>query len=811
MTRSFLAWPVLLLTLLWAAMGLAQDRPEIDYDAWSRTALRAEQAVEAGRASDAAMLALRAELVQWRKKFDQAQSVNAQTIASVKAQLDALGPKPEDGDEPAEIAAQRQELNQRLAALQAPAKSAQVAFSQANALIASIDEIMRARQAEALLARGPTPLNPVIWPSGLKALATAFSGTRSEIVSAWNNPTQREALRANMPAVLVLASVGLVLLVLGRRWMLVLTQRIMERPVTPARWLGAFSLSLGQAIVPLIGLYLIVEAAYRSELVGLRTDPLLQQVQNAGLYIFFALWLGARIFPRDTAHQRAMHLSPEQLAEGRIVSGLLGATIALHGFIAEFARYDSWSDEAQAVVYAPLIALGGVLIWRLGRLLRIHTAAALAEATADDAPLRYSERLYGLLGQALKVLAFAGPTLAAAGYLRAAQTAIFPLIESLFLIAAVLITQRVLAELYVVLRGREDAREGLVPVLVGMVLIILSAPVLALIWGMSPNQLEDIWNGILAGFTIGNTTISPVAFLTFAVVFSIGLVITRLLQGAVRNTILPKTKMDVGARNALVSGLGYVGIVLAALIAITTAGIDLSSLAIVAGALSVGIGFGLQNIVSNFVSGIILLIERPITEGDWIEVSGTQGTVRAISVRSTRIETFDRSDVILPNTDLISGKVTNYTRGNTLGRITVPVGVAYGTDTAKVMSVLKGIGESHPLVLAHPAPYVVFQGFGADSMDFEIRAILRDVNWILTVRTEMNNEIVRRFAEENIEIPFAQRDIWLRNPEVLPGAPQRRDADDAAPASAPPARELHEIDDLASDGTDEGAGDGDKR
>lgn len=245
------------------------------------------------------------------------------------------------------------------------------------------------------------------------------------------------------------------------------------------------------------------------------------------------------------------------------------------------------------------------------------------DEAADETLFRH--RITGYLGLACMVIGGLAPVLAAVGYVQAATALIYPAATTLALIGAMLYLQNLFGEIYTTLtRGDDAAKDALVPVLVGFLIAAMALPVAALIWGARFSDLAEVWLKFRAGFNVAGVQISPTVFLTFAVVFALGYMATKFVQSALKSTILPKTRIDIGGQNALVSGVGYVGIVLASLLAITTAGINLSSLAILAGALSVGIGFGLQNIVQNFVSGIILLIERPISEGDWIEVGGVQ-------------------------------------------------------------------------------------------------------------------------------------------------------------------------------------------
>jgi small-conductance mechanosensitive channel len=629
----------------------------------------------------------------------------------------------------------------------------------------------------------------VHWREGLNALAASFEAVRAEIAIGFGGGPERLGKASNLPLTFLLMIVGLVLMVRGRFWTRFLMRTVRPQAAISARWMISFLMSLGEIVIPYLGMLVLIKGFELSGVFATHSGTMLDILRVSFLIFLVSRWAALRCFPRGDEDRLPLDLAPEQRRAGRLYGGSLGVIIGAAHFFHQLGDNSGWSMEARVVVLFPILVLAGLLLSRLARLLSLHTRASGDGAHVEAGEGSYRNRLARFLSRVLIGVAIAAPTLAAIGYYKATLGLMMPSLLSLLLLAALLILQGVINEIYsLATRSREGASDELVPMLAGFVMVLMSLPLFALIWGARVADLSELWVSFKRGITLGDLTISPSIFLTLAIVFTVGFLVTRLVQGTLKNSLLPKTKMETGARDAIVSGVGYIGIFLAALIAVTSAGIDLSSLAIVAGALSVGIGFGLQNIVSNFVSGIILLIERPISQGDWIEVNGQHGTVREISVRSTRIETFDRSDLIIPNSDLVSGVVTNYTKGSTVGRVIVKVGVAYGTDTKWVESILREIATSHPMVLMNPEPTILFKGIGVDSFDFEIRAILRDVNWIMNVASDMNHEIAKRFAAEGIEMPYQQRDIWLRNPETLSGATggaaQRKAAEKSADTDA---------------------------
>jgi small-conductance mechanosensitive channel len=730
---------------------LATGGGALDYAAWAETAARAEVLAEEGRGSDFALGRLRHELVDWRESFAEAMATNSARIATVAAQLEALGPAPAEGEpvEDARVAERRAALLADLARLRAPGVLAEEAHARADGLIGEIDAQTRSRTAAALLTRSNSPLDPRIWPDMADALASRSLGLWKELSTSVRSEARLQGLARDWPLAVLFVGVAAVAFLRGRPWVRMASERLAGRGRLRGLHGGnvlRLGRSIGEALAPLVGLAALAAAAGATNLLGSRALSLVGAIPFAGACVIGTAWLAGQFFSLDRANPPPFDFDPGVKASAgarlRQAGWVLAADVLLRTFLAR-------GDIDPAVKAALLFPIDGLLAWIVFRFGTCLSAPRTATEAADDL-VAFRRGLVTFAGRAVMVVAVASPLLVLLGFHRAGAVLLLPSVITLGLLGLLVVLQWLFTDLYALLRREESLRDALSPVLAGLLLFVLALPILAIIWGARPEDLFEAWQRFLAGFTVGQTRISPRQFAVFGLVLAAGWFLTRLIQGTLRATVLPRTRLDAGAQNALVSGLGYVGIILAALLAVSVAGLDLSNLAIVAGALSVGIGFGLQNIVQNFVSGIILLIERPISEGDWIEVGGRMGYVRDISVRSTRIETFDRTDVIVPNGDLVSGQVVNWTRGNLVGRLILPVSVAFGTDVDQVTALLRRIAEASPMVLLSPPPAVVLVGFGADILNFEIRAIIRDVNFGVQTRSEINQEIARRFLEEGI-------------------------------------------------------------
>ena len=746
--------------VFWAGLATwaqAQDTMP-DYDTWENRAKIFEQALTDPSTRSEILLRNREQIAEFRNIFRDAQTAGADRIDTVNDQIQALGPMPDgDGAEAPDVAQRRSALNQQLADLRAPQLRAEEAFARADGMIHETDRQLTQRQVNRIFSQNPMPWLPGNFVQGTSDFWHATTQFVTETRRGWVQVVGPAGLYQFWGGWAVFALVA-ALFARGRgpaqHWAMAGL-----RPLSPehgARF-ARLMITTGFAVA-VFGVFYIIQIPL-VDLGKLGIDALAVQ-QNilwicAGLA--FALWV-------------ALHydlVGDEQAERGPLRRWFLVSVMAMAVLTSGFVLIQTLIDHglytptAVSVIQTLYVLAMAPLMYRMGRML-VMAAQSYPGWVLENDPNFGMVKYW--LGRGLMAVSLASPIAALLGFGVTASGLTYASVLTLGLVLGLFILSRGLRD-GLTARFGVDASEpnGLWPILWNTTLIVGAIPALALIWGARVSDLSELWQSFKAGVQLGETTLSPSVIATLIVVFLLGYMVTRLIKRSLQQSILPRTKIEAGAQNALVSGVGYLGLSLAAVIALSTAGINFSSLAIVAGALSIGVGFGLQNIVSNFVSGIILLIERPIRVGDWIEVGGMHGTVREISVRSTRIEAFDRSDLIVPNADLISGTVANYTRGNTVGRVIIPVGVAYGTDTRQVETLLLDIAKTQPMVLDDPAPSVVFQGFGADSMDFELRCILRDINWGLSVRSEINHLIAERFADAGIEIPFAQREITVKN------------------------------------------------
>ena len=703
-------------------------------------------------------------------------------IKFVEKKVEALGEAPSDGNEIKIIAQKRKEFQQDLAEERAR-------LSEAELLLTRIDEInlkiFNLRNQE-LWGNLLVSSEALIYPSIFASSGKMFLGLIADIVESpvpWYeklSTDNKAKLKSNLlPVLLVVIFISFIGWWL-RRFILrsVGYRPEIEHPRFGRKIFAAVMVWIAYGVIPtsIIG-FLLVWIIHGKILATGFLGLVLSSLLYYSLYVIMYNAICRVIFTPYNERWRLINIPTDRAK--RVVSALY-ISVTLVGVMA-FLRHIVSVHNYPIELLTFLIAISAVIkafcmVWILHRLLwenhPVPSDAELSEMEDDDEAEDETEDadtfvVKVTLASMLAALGILG--LSVFGYPYLALFITDRIVLSVVLVCVFMGLRKVIHEVlhrvlflkfwFKTFRMRRRVIRKLdfwSSFLIDPALALSCFFIFLALWGVPSDILKGIIYKLLTGFTVGDIRISLLSIILGIVVFLVLIAIVKSLRQKIENGLLARMEIEEGTRHSLAAGFSSIGYVASALIAIVIMGGNLTSLALVAGALSVGIGLGLQNVVNNFVSGIILLFERPIKVGDWVIINGEEGRVKQINIRSTEIETFRRSSLIIPNADLLSNVVTNLTHGNNWSRQSVSVGVAYGTDTEKVRDILLECAANHKRVLRKPEPYVLFKDFGASSLDFELRCYTSDIWSGWTIPSDLRYEINKRFAEEGIEIPFNQ-------------------------------------------------------
>ncbi len=741
----------------------------------SEIAAREEQVADLST-SDDELRQMPQELEKLREKILEQRARLKPRLEDRRERLAKLGPVPVDG-EPKEsdaIAAKRQDLESEIAAIDGKLKQSDLLFVRAGQVISRANDVRRERFTESL-ARPVPNFYSVVVPTALDKLPRQFSRT-FDAVGDWVSAALNKGIVVF--ALLLFAPFGAAVAT-GRaiRRLTPMQTRVPEEELVSLQdrgvvlikntlrtclpiWAGLavfylISTSAGLT-APTVDSFLpraLLVTAWAILLASLVRETLIPQDSKIRivpktdaarkvatlLWILIGIWLADKLLElKDLAVFTPYHVAVFRSAVFAALCGLLIASVLWviqSGPQVRQAALSGWRGWLLSLV----ATLAGAILLSvlLGYQALAHFLGTHAVSTAGVLWIMY-------------LLHLGAESISSASAI-SGQAIDDDLDEEEDMGAPSLLTMRIIASL-----------------LLDIAILLVGITVLLLLWRFDWVEVKGWIQAAFFGFQFGPIRISLQSVLVALGVFVLGLALTRFVQRWLAGRVFAGRKSVSGLHESVRIGIGYLGFILAALAGISYLGVDFSNLAIIAGALSVGIGFGLQSIFNNFVSGLILLAERPIKIGDYIQVGNYEGTVKKISVRSTEIETIHRQSVIIPNATLITDPVSNWMHLDRSCRLDIPVGVDYGTDVEQLRSTLLGVARAHRGVLRHPPPVVHFAGFGDSSLDFELRVFLRDVGNRIGWSSELRFAILDALREANITIPFPQRDVHVleRAPET---------------------------------------------
>ncbi|MEJ5019731.1 mechanosensitive ion channel family protein [Ochrobactrum vermis] len=753
--------------------SIVQQQKPIINDLKQQTKRISDQLPKAA-SNDETLANLKLQLDSLSKKLLETGVAFRPRLSEINTRLEQLGSAP-SGDQPPEpaiVSEERTRLTAEKAEINAVVGETEDTSLSVNQMSAKIGDMRRD-----LFTRTLSQRVNIDTTLGTEVASAASSQMVSlwRIVQSWWRFVSTFKLNSFLAAAFFAFVAALVIQLGARRFLGTLYQRdpLVESP----SYLSRLSVAFWSTVIPsaAVGVFLATTYFFMNYFNVLRTDiaALFQSLFLVLGLVFFIHRLASACISSDMPQWRLVPVAPRP---GRVLNWLITGTALTSGLDSFFGKVNQILSSPLSLTMAKSLlatVMVGVLILAIAFLKPVERE--------KDGVVRSWPRAFRTFLIILGLL----PILAAVfGYIGMAR----------FISQQIVVTGAFLVTMYMgFLTGRAISEEqafasspigkamrerfhfddatldqlGLVAgILINLVVALIGIPLVLMQLGFQWAELKSTFYQLMTGFQIGNISISLMGLLTGVLLFVIGYLLTRWFQNWLDNSVMARGRVDSGVRNSIRTVIGYVGLCLAALMGVSAAGFNMSNLALIAGGLSLGIGFGLQNIVQNFVSGLILLAERPFKVGDWVEAGTVSGIVKKISVRATEVETFQKQSIIVPNSTLINGNVGNWTHRNKLGRIDINVQASYTEEPRRVHGLLLEIVRGHPSILKNPEPFVAFQSMNDSLMVFDIYAYVADITSTGGIKNELRFQIVERFHEEGLHLSSSTTDLVLSVPEI---------------------------------------------
>jgi potassium-dependent mechanosensitive channel len=771
----------------WAQAVQPPQRPFSQLvDLWTRQLDRITARTQQPGLLPAEIDSLREQATDVRAAAQAAAQLARNDLADTRRLLAPLEVKP-GADQPPEtdaVKADRERLTEQATLSESRVKQCEVVIARADQLLERLTKLRNEVVLRHLLQRSEPPLSSQVWrdlgpevASAWKTLTSALAVWGREGLSALSSGTQ------DLTPLAFWAVLTVVLWWAGHALRRRFGRGELAEPVQRDRTFAAVIDGIGLVLVPILAVWL-VGRLLAATLPPPPVDTLLSEFIR--LLIIFLLVVGLtatmlapyrpawRVLPFTDASAQHLTLSVRRLLA-------IGATI-------DFLYHAlTQGPDREAVA-----SVGSLVLTTVIALLTLPVMSnrgwEAARPAGSEAPAMIGGTWWSILRLLISATLLASIVIALLGYATLAAHIHAGIALTCMWVAVALVVHQLTGDLFEAMAAPDlptgrwvRQRFGLPAdfqlrgqhialLLVDLFLVVVLIVAIPAAWSVDVDAITRGFDQLLQGVKIGGVTISLTNIGMAIVTFGVAMLLARLVRRVVLHRVMPTVDAPMPLRQSVDAGLNYAGVIIAILLGVGALGIDFTNLAIVLGALSVGIGLGLQNIANNVISGVVLLLERPIKAGDWISVTGHEGFVRRINIRATEIETFQRTHVIVPNSVFLQNPVVNRTYSDTSSRIELPLTVGIGTDVSKLEGILRESALDHRRVLRVPQPIVRFVRVAPGGLEFELMVFVAQLEDRLVVTNDLNRTILAKLIEAKILDPTAAPELRLCNLDVLADA-----------------------------------------